>query len=56
MQEAVQYRSLDPMPVTYGPFSREAAPDRSPWVERSETLGSEPLNTKPRKGRRQTNA
>ena len=27
------------MLFTYGPFSREAVQDRSPWVERSGTLG-----------------
>ena len=30
------------MLFTYGPFSREAAQDRSPWVERSGTLGKNP--------------
>ena len=30
---------LGAMLFTYGPFSREAAQDRSPWVERSGTLG-----------------
>ena len=36
-------------------MSREAAPDRSPWVERSGTLGAEPCMEKPRTGRRKTN-
>ena len=40
-----------------GPLSREAAPDRSPWVERSGTLGPKPCEEKPRTrtGRRKTN-
>ena len=32
-------RPVGAMLFTYGPFSREAAQDRSPWVERSGTLG-----------------
>ena len=37
------------------PFSREAAQDRSPWVERSGTLGEEPARRQPRKGVRENN-
>ena len=39
--------SLSPMLFTYGPFSREAAQDRSPWVERSGTLGQNPRGVNP---------
>ena len=35
------------MLFTYGPFSREAAQDRSPWVERSGTLGNNPRGVNP---------
>ena len=35
------------MLFTYGPFSREAAQDRSPWVERSGTLGKNPRGVNP---------
>ena len=35
------------MLFTYGPLSREAAQDRSPWVERSGTLGKNPFVANP---------
>ena len=38
------------MLFTYGPFSREAAQDRSPWVERSGTLGKNPRGANPERG------
>ena len=38
------------MLFTYGPFSREAAQDRSPWVERSGTLGQNPRGANPGRG------
>ena len=38
------------MLFTYGPFSREAAQDRSPWVERSGTLGKNPRGVNPARG------
>ena len=38
------------MLFTYGSFSREAAQDRSPWVERSGTLGETPRGANPARG------
>ena len=38
------------MLFTYGPFSREAAQDRSPWMERSGTLGKNRRGANPERG------
>ena len=42
--------SLGPNSVRLEPFSREAAPDRSPWVERSGTLGAKTTRGKALQG------
>lgn len=42
--------AIAPVLFTYGLLSREAAQDRSPWVERSGTLGANTPQRQPRKG------
>ena len=42
--------AIAPVLFTYGLLSREAAQDRSPWVERSRTLGANTPQRQPRKG------
>ena len=49
-------REVDHSLFTYGPFSREAAQDRSPWVERSGTLGNETQLGQALEGRRKAHA
>ena len=44
--------AIAPVLFTYGLLSREAAQDRSPWVERSGTLGANTPQRQPRKGYR----
>ena len=48
-------RPLRTMLFTESLLSREAAPNRSPWVERSGTLGPRPCEGSPGQGRRKTN-
>ena len=46
----VAFVSRGPMLFTYRPFCRQAAQDRSPWVERSGFLGKNPRGANPERG------